>query len=254
MTHQPQSIIPHSTADARVYGSPGTRVRIMGLLKTQWPLLLAVAMSGYLLRAALPWPPIGSTLAGLLFLALAIGVAAAANHSRKQLQAFLKGAKGEEVVARALAKLPASFSVFHGIAAPHTGIRPRGGNDFDHVVVGSNGIFVIETKNWAGAVKVENGAVSCDGVPPSRPPLDQVKRAAVTLRARLYSAHGERFEVQPVLCFASNALATDRQGAAGVLVCNANTLMQTLCTAGGTPLADTNRKQITDTLRADCES
>ena len=41
---------------ARIVGSPGVRVRMAGLLRTQWPLLIVVALAGYLLRAALPHP------------------------------------------------------------------------------------------------------------------------------------------------------------------------------------------------------
>jgi hypothetical protein len=53
---------------ANVFGSPGTRVRMAGLLRTQWPLLIVVALAGYLLRAAAPVPRIGSTAVGVLFI------------------------------------------------------------------------------------------------------------------------------------------------------------------------------------------
>jgi hypothetical protein len=248
MTEQPA----HSRY-ARVVGSPGTRVRMAGLLRTQWPLLIVVALAGYLLRAAVPHPPIGSTLAGILFLALAVAVAAAANHSRVRLQAFLKGARGEEVAARALALLPDTFTVFHGLAAHGAGILTQGGGDLDHVVVGPSGIFVIETKNWAGAITIHNGELTCDGSPPSRPPLDQAKSAAAALRSRLRDATGVDTPVTPMLCFASNRLSPGQQGSAGVLVCNADQLTDLILASNDSPLADPDRNAIIKTLEEGCD-
>jgi len=58
-----------------------------------------------------------------------------------------------------------------------------GGGDIDHVVLGSNGIFVLETKNW-------NGNISCNGDLWQRTgkqsfkgsPSRQVKRNAATIK------------------------------------------------------------------------
>lgn len=60
------------------------------------------------------------------------------------------GAKGEEKVAKCLKSLRGKYRVFHDVVLP----RARG--DIDHVVVGPNGVFVIETKN-------NNGTISCNG-------------------------------------------------------------------------------------------
>ncbi len=242
------------TGYARVVGSPGTRVRMAGLLRTQWPFLIVVALTGYLLRAALPHPRIGSTLAGLCFLALAVAVAAAANHSRSRMQAFLKGARGEEAAARVLALLPDAFTVFHGLAATRRGILAQGGADLDHVVVGPTGVFVIETKNWNGSIAIQDGELICAGARPSRPPLDQVKAAASALRSRLRAATACDIPVTPVLCFASNTLSPGQQGAAGVLVCNADRLIELILPANDSPLADTDREAIIKTLEESCES
>ena len=238
---------------ARVVGSPGSRVRMAGLMRTQWPLLIVVALAGYLLRAAFPYPSIGSTLAGVLFLSLAVAVAAAANHSRVRLAAFLKGARGEELVARRLALLPETFAVFHGLAARGAGMLMQGGGDLDHVVVGPTGVFVIETKNWDGTITIQNGELACDGVPPSRPPLDQVKSAAVQLRTHLRSTTKLDIPVSPILCFASNHLSPGRQGSAGVLVCNANQLTDLILTSNDSPLADPDRGVIIEALEKDCD-
>ncbi|MBT3194707.1 MAG: NERD domain-containing protein [Verrucomicrobia bacterium] len=238
---------------ARVFGSPGTRVRMAGLLRTQWPLLIVVALTGYLLRAALPVPAMGSTLAGALFLVLAVAVAAAANHSRRRLQAFLKGAHGEELVARALARLPETFAVFHGIAADSHCLLSQGGGDLDHVVVGPAGLFVIETKNWSGDLHIENGELTADGEQPSRPPLEQVKRASSALKARLQHAAGVDIEITPILCFASNRLRSGVQGSSGVLVCNADQITSVILEFHETPLSDTTRQKLIEVLQEDCE-
>ncbi len=238
---------------ARVFGSPGVRVRMAGLLRTQWPLLIVVALTGYLLRAAIPVPAIGSTLAGVLFFTLAVAVAAAANHSRNRLQAFLKGAKGEELVARALVLLPETFTVFHGLAAHSQGIVSQGGGDLDHVVVGPAGVFVIETKNWTGTIAIKDGKLTYDGVVPSRPPLAQVKQAATVLRNQLQSAVGEDIEISPILCFASNPLSSGQQGAAGVLVCNADQLTHLILGTRETPLSDVTQRMIIEVLKEKCD-
>jgi hypothetical protein len=238
---------------ASVFGSAGTRVRMAGLLQALWPLLIAVALTGYLLRAAIPVPTIGSTLAGALFLALAIAVAATANHSRTRIQAFVKGARGEELVARSLALLPDSFTVFHGIAAHSQSLIPQGGADLDHVVVGPAEIFVIETKNWSGTITIENGELVCDGEPPSRPPLDQVKDAATALRTRLRSVVEAEIEITPILCFASGRLPAGQQGAAGVLVCNIEQLPSIIQNSGETPLSEQTQQAVIQALKKDCE-
>jgi hypothetical protein len=238
---------------ASVFGSPGTRVRMAGLLRTQWPLLIVVALAGYLLRAAAPTPAFSSTIAGVLFLALAVAVAAAANHSRKRLQNFIKGAKGEEAVARELALLPEAFTVFHGIASRKRGILGQGGADLDHVVLGPSGTFVIETKNWNGDITIKNGELSCDGELPSRPPLAQSKAAAATLRTQLLSSCGIETEVHPILCFASNRLPIGQQGASGVLVCNADQLISVIQDANEATLSGSDQQSIISTLTQACE-
>ncbi len=238
---------------ATVYGSPGTRVRLAGLLRTQWPLLIGVALTGYLIRAALPQPPISIAIVGLLFLALAIGIAAAANHSRQRLQAFLKGAKGEEITARELSLLPHTFTVFHGIAIAKP-LKQQGANyDFDHIVVGANGIFLIETKNWADEITIKDGELLYGGQHPTRPPLDQVKSGAKNLSEFLFKQTGKKLEVRPILCFASNNVPQGQQGAMGVLICNATRLNETITDCNDAPLTDATRKETISILRKNSE-
>jgi len=99
------------------------------------------------------------------------------------------GAEGEESVIRALQNLDSSFKVVNDIFLP--GDR----QNIDHVVVGSAGIFVIETKNHNGIIKCKEddwsrtkigrrGTIySADIGNPSK----QAKRNAVVLRNWLQS-------------------------------------------------------------------
>jgi len=158
----------------------------MGLARSLWPMMLILVAFGYLLRAAIPAPALSSTMTGLLFLALAVMLAAAANRCRDPLANYLKGARGEETVARLLATLPGEWHVFHGIAMPAARFhRSRGGGDIDHVVVAPGCVFVIETKNWSGTISIQSGTLLCDGVPPDRDPIQQLIRASFPLAIQI---------------------------------------------------------------------
>lgn len=70
-----------------------------------------------------------------------------------------RGADGEEGTAARLAALPNDqFTVFHDVRWP----RRRYAN-FDHVVVGPDGVFVIDSKNWSGRIKVDETATTFVG-------------------------------------------------------------------------------------------
>lgn len=238
---------------AKVFGSPGIRVRIAGLLQTQWPLLIVVALIGYLIRAAHPQPEIPIHIVGILFLLLAVTVAAAANHSRNRMQSFLKGAKGEEMAARELNMLPGEFTVFHGIDLIKIPSITNGITDLDHVVVGPNGVFVVETKNWSDDITIKNGTLLYAGLPPTRPPLEQVKTEAKQLQEHLKSKADIDIEIKPILCFASNNLEQGEQGAVGVIICNANRLTNVIISHNEDCISDSTQQQIIKTLRKNCE-
>ena len=213
---------------ARVVGSPGEWARFAGLVRALWPLFLIAVAFGYLLRAILPMPPFGETAAGFLFLVLAGGLAWAAALKGKRLELFMKGARGEEWVAHELAFLPASYVVFHGVRMEKRGFLARHG-DYDHVVVGPSGVFLVETKNWSGRITIQDGQILCNGLKPDRSPLDQVKTAAAELRQRLGKSLKSPPAAQPIICFAAGQLAGGQQGIAGVMLCdlsNLNILIQ----------------------------
>jgi len=60
------------------------------------------------------------------------------------------GAEGEEIVAQHLKALGNPYRVIHDVVLPEIG------GNIDHIILGPNGIFVIETKN-------HNGLITCNG-------------------------------------------------------------------------------------------
>ena len=92
------------------------------------------------------------------------------------------------------------YWVFHDV--------PANNYNIDHVVVGSNGVFAVETKARSKSVAIEGkekSKVTFDGNQLIFPtwtetaPLEQAKRQANSLQKELSSAVGEPVKVKPVL-------------------------------------------------------
>ncbi|MEM7394120.1 MAG: nuclease-related domain-containing protein [Verrucomicrobiota bacterium] len=223
-------------------GSPGEAPRLTGLLKSFWPFFLIFAAAGYLLRAAWPHPEIKVIHAGFLLLMLAGAFAAALLAMERRMKAYLKGARGEESVGRALGFLPVGYSVFHGVPLSGSGMIKTAA-ELDHVVVGPTGVFAVETKNWSGRITVEAGAVLYNGIEPDRPPLDQVRQSAGLLEKALSGHLKIDLPVQPILCFASSRIARGSIGVDGVVVCESGSLNRVVMDSVETPLGEDIRKQ-----------
>jgi hypothetical protein len=202
-----------SSRFAKVYGSPGQGPRTLGPVRVFWPLIPICFAAGWLLHAALPVPHLSTSQAGVLFVLLAATLAAFTVWSARRLHSFLKGAEGEETVARILSFLPASHTVFNDLQLD------RGGPAFDHIVVAPAGLFVIETKNWNGEITFQNGQVLCNGRIPSRPPLKQVREEAAALAAHLAAAGCPEAPVYPVICFVGNPPQGGLANVGGVRIC-----------------------------------
>jgi hypothetical protein len=83
----------------------------------------------------------------------------AAEAERARADAFAAGGRGETLTGQVLDRLTARrFVVLHDRHWPGT----RRSN-IDHLVVGPSGVFVVDTKSWAGTVAVGGGMLSCDG-------------------------------------------------------------------------------------------
>jgi len=89
------------------------------------------------------------------------------------------GILGEEAVADALAVLPSSYWVLHGVSTGH--------GDVDHVVIGPTGLFALETKAWQGKFYRSRGQLYCNGKPAEHV-LRQARGAAGQVRELLLEA------------------------------------------------------------------
>ena len=216
--------VKSSDTGATIYGDPGDRARLAGLMRALWPLLFGVALSGVAIGLIASQPE----LAGVVLLVAATVFWYAARSSSVRVRSFFKGARGEERVAAVLARLPAGYTVFHGVDG-WPGVRLARGGDIDHVVVGESGIWLIETKCWDGRVTVdENGVVLFEGMVPSRDPLVQARALSQKLADGLEHQTGERLPVTALVCFAGSGFASAFIETSGVLVCGISRLIDVL--------------------------
>lgn len=76
-------------------------------------------------------------------------------HYYKKFRSFRAGAAGESDLLDALRRLPNQYHVFTNFVIEEKGIR----DEADFVVVGGNGVFVIEGKNYCGRISGAEGDV-----------------------------------------------------------------------------------------------
>jgi hypothetical protein len=200
---------------AAIHGVPGEQARARGVLRAFLPLMGVVFLAGLLLGLAAPRIPpffvgIGLLVVGaLLFWNVRDGL--------RHVNAFFKGARGEERVAFLLEALPAGYHLFHDFSCARR-------ETIDHVVVGPRGIFVVETKCWGGRVTCQEGALLVNGVDPSRPPIEQAKKSASLVDAFCAKHVSSALACTAVVCFASNTLEQGYLVVDGVAICNASEL------------------------------
>ncbi|HSR87360.1 MAG TPA: nuclease-related domain-containing protein [Pontiella sp.] len=216
---------------------------MLGLLRAFWPLLLICLAIGYLTRALLPAPALSQSQIGILFFLVAVAAAILLAWGDRRLGNFLKGAKGEEWVAHELAFLSAEYAVFNGL-------RLGGGKqNFDHIIVGPAGVFVVETKNWKGAVEFRDGKLFAGGKEPSRPPLKQVKAATAELVSYIDDAECGGVPVHSVLCFLGTKLPEEIMNVNGVVICTGRRLVDVLQETFDEPVSASMREQVVSELR-----
>lgn len=229
-----------SSKFAKVYGSPGEAPRVLGLLRAFWPLLVICLITGYLLRAWFPKPELSVSAVGVLFFLLAVAAGVLLAWGDRRLGNFLKGAKGEEWVAHELAFLSSDYTVFNGL-------RLGGGKEnFDHIIVGPSGIFIVETKNWKGSVEFREGKLFAGGKEPSRPPLKQVKAATAELVSYVDDAGCGDLPIHSVLCFLGTKLPQDIMNVNGVVVCKGERLIEVVQETFDEPITESLRNQVVD--------
>ena len=202
---------------AKRHGNPGEWAQLRGTIISFWPLLLCAVLLGALATALV----LGRYV--LLFTAAFVAAAALTlflwRKGLRRVESYFKGACGEVRVAAVLEALPASWHVFNDFEA--------GKHHVDHVVVGTAGVYAVETKNWNGKVTVEEGEMLYNGVLPDRSPLKQALREAEAVKAVLAKAGWNYVgTVQPVVCMASDACAADGAEVGGVHLLNASSAVE----------------------------
>jgi len=136
---------------AQVFGSAGKSAFAMGnsrykdmLSRIALPMLsslLLIPVAYYLLtHGHLYW---GLGVAVFYFVSIK-SLEQAGLKLKKRISDADTGANAEQVVAEALQELPDDYYVFHDLEFP--------GFNIDHVVLGPNGIFLVETKSQKGNI------------------------------------------------------------------------------------------------------
>lgn len=211
------------TTDTRatMRGIPGDAARKRGLRRVFIPILIFGVLFGFSAGVllgntdVLPWW-VGliiffGALTSLFFFKL---------HHPSLVYGYFKGARGEEMVAGELARLPASWTIFNGLILPD-------GSDADHVAVGPQGIFLIETKHWRGEVSLGEGQLLANGRPLMKSPLLQVRTLIAALAAFLGKAPND---IQSILCFAGPQFLSAPQTLDEVKLCSHLILSEQLTT------------------------
>jgi len=114
--------------------------------------------------------------------------------------------------------------------------------------VGPDSIFLVETKNWEGVVKVEKGIPRQNGTVVKRSPVVQVRREARVLSRMLEQSLPPDFNIVKIVCFASNNLEGEEAVADDVLLCNVRSLRSTIMESPPGALTDSYRKLVIETL------
>ena len=196
---------------ASIHGVAGEWARVKGTVLGLWPLFAGVFAAGSSAAYTFCDPAVG----GALFVVAAVWCAVSLARELRHVERYFKGARGEERVAGILQKLPDGYHVVNDFVAC--------GRHVDHVVVGSGGVFAVETKFWLGRVTLEDGHILLDGQLTDRPPLRQVLKEAEAVRNEL-AKRGWRGEVTPVLAFASDTFEAKIAESGGVVIINSNAL------------------------------
>ena len=122
----------------------------------------------------------------------------------KELKAIRRGEQGELIVAQAIERdlLPNGYVVFHDVQLEDGKKR----FNIDHLLIGPNGVFVIETKNYSkpkrGETKVayDGKRVRWNGVAHKEDEARQAVAIAMAAKDFIFKETGLKVYVKPVLC------------------------------------------------------
>ena len=122
----------------------------------------------------------------------------------KELKAIKRGERGELIVAQAIERelLPKGYVVLHDVQIEYGKRR----FNVDHLLIGSNGVCAIETKNYSkpkrGEVKVtyDGKRVRWNGVAHQDDEARQAVAVAMAAKELIFKETGLKVFVKPVLC------------------------------------------------------
>ncbi|UTF50635.1 NERD domain-containing protein [Desulfomicrobium sp. ZS1] len=203
---------------AQVFGSAGKSAFAMGnsrykdmFSRIALPLLsslLLIPVACYLLTHGYHFWGIG--VAVFYFVSIK-SIEQAGLKLKKRISDADTGAKAEKAVAEALQELPDDYYVFHDLEFP--------GFNIDHVVLGPNGIFLVETKSQKGNITQENDVLLRNGRKFFKDFLNQCWSQTYSLRDHLGAERLGGQTIMPILCF-SRGFVQIRGRVKGVEVLN----------------------------------
>ena len=124
---------------------------------------------------------------------------------------FRKGAVGEAVIGYILEGFPDDYRVINDLSTPFGNI--------DHVVIGPNGAYIIDTKNWKGVVSADgNGELLLNGKPTQKTEVKNLTRRIMSIKEKIKVLCSLDPYVQGVFAFPS-AFVEARWGSTGYVNC-----------------------------------
>lgn len=195
-------------------------------------------------------PALGFMLAGigamvLFFAAITGGSSVPADQ--------MSGTEGESRTLEALKRLPEEFTIFNQVRIPDPSL-PNGNRELDFIVVGPNGISVVEVKNTPGLIYVDPdtrhwqvvkraGCGSRPGWNAMDNPLGQV-RAQIDALDRWLIRYGLNPPIRPAVCFARPDSALEGTERTDIPVVLTDDLNDSITTPGGGALDPATRSRI----------
>jgi len=143
---------------------------------------------------------IGIVMFNIIGLIIVIAGALVCYYGYNEGRSWIKGDEGEKLVSLYLEDLPGGYFTFNDVTIP------GGKGNFDHVVIGPTGIFLIETKNYSGFFKIygNNWYSRSSGQKMERNPGNQVRLNALDLSKFLNKKLGRRIWITGVVTLINN--------------------------------------------------
>jgi len=170
-----------------------------------------------------PQVVIDGKTANLLGLALAAGATLRTARdlwgARQTTESWRKGYEGEVMTGKALERLPPGFTVLHDLRLP------RSRANIDHLVVGTTGVFTVETKHYSSDVVIRRGMARHAGRSMDQV-VEQANQQAEVVRSVLGCG------VRAVVCVQGARVIVEgwfsKPVVDGVLFCSGNRLVEVL--------------------------